>query len=107
MITTPVAATLAKAASPSPLCQRISLGWATAASITLDVAVDLARTDDVWLFCGHTMAGRAIQVATNSPVNHVGMSVAVEDLPPLMWHAGLGRALIDAWAGAATVGPVV
>jgi hypothetical protein len=44
MITTPVAAALAKAASPSPLCQRISLGWAAAASITLDEAVDLART---------------------------------------------------------------
>jgi hypothetical protein len=101
MITTPVAATLAKATSPSPLCQRISLGWAVAvASITLDVAVDLARTGDVWLFCGHTMAGRAIQVATNTPVNHVGMSVAVEDLPPLMWHARLGRALTDVSAGA-------
>jgi hypothetical protein len=52
------------------------------ASITLDEAVDLARTGDVWLFRGHTVADRAIQVATNSPVNHVGMAVAVEDLPP-------------------------
>jgi len=72
----------------------------TAASITLDEAVDLARTGDVWLFRGHTMADRAIQVATNSPVNHVGMSVAVEDLPPLMWHAELGRSLPDVWTGA-------
>jgi len=69
------------------------------ASISLDEAVDLARTGDVWLFRGHTMADRAIQVATNSPVNHVGMSVAIEDLPPLMWHAELGRSLPDVWTG--------
>src|SRR5512146_1629770 len=71
-----------------------------AASITLDEAVDLARTGDVWLFRGHAMADRAIQVATNSPVNHVGMAVAIEDLPPLMWHAELGRSLPDVWTGA-------
>jgi hypothetical protein len=72
----------------------------SAASISLDEAVDLARTGDVWLFRGRTMADRAIQVATNSPVNHVGMVVAVEDLPPLMWHAELGRSLPDVWTGA-------
>jgi hypothetical protein len=71
-----------------------------AVSITLDEALDLARTGDVWLFRGRTMADRAIQVATNSPVNHVGMSVVIEDLPPLMWHAELGRSLPDVWAGA-------
>ena len=70
------------------------------ASITLDEAVDLTRTGDVWLFRGHTVADRAIQVATNSPVNHVGMAVVVEDLPPLMWHAELGRSLPDVWTGA-------
>ena len=70
-----------------------------AASISLDQAVDLARTGDVWLFRGHTMADRAIQVATNSPVNHVGMAVAIEDLPPMMWHAELGRSLPDLWSG--------
>jgi len=70
-----------------------------AASISLDQAVDLARTGDVWLFRGHTMADRAIQVATNSPVNHVGMAVAIDDLPPLMWHAELGRSLPDLWTG--------
>ena len=37
--------------------------------------------------------------ATNSPVNHVGMSVVIEDLPPLMWHAELGRSLEDLWSG--------
>jgi hypothetical protein len=68
-------------------------------SITLDEAVDLACTGDVWLFRGHAMADRAIQVVTNSPVNHVGMSVAIEDLPPLMWHAELGRSLPDVWSG--------
>ena len=71
----------------------------SAASISLDEAVDLARTGDVWLFRGHAMADRAIQVATNSPVNHVGMSVAIDDLPPLMWHAELGRSLPDVWTG--------
>ena len=70
-----------------------------AASISLDQALDLARTGDVWLFRGHAMADRAIQVATNSPVNHVGMAVAIEDLPPLMWHAELGRSLPDLWTG--------
>ena len=68
-------------------------------SITLDEAIDLTRTGDVWLFRGRTVADRAIQMATNSPVNHVGMSVVIDDLPPLMWHAELGRALPDLWAG--------
>jgi hypothetical protein len=70
-----------------------------AASITLDKALDLTRTGDVWLFRGHAVADRAIQVATNSPVNHVGMSVVLDDLPPLMWHAELGRSLPDLWSG--------
>ena len=72
----------------------------SAASISLDEAADLARTGDVWLFRGRTMADRAIQVATNSPVNHVGMVVAIEDLPPLMWHAELSRSLPDVWTAA-------
>lgn len=70
-----------------------------AASITLDEALELARTGDVWLFRGHALADTAIRVATNSPVNHVGMSVVVDDLPPLMWHAELGRSLPDLWSG--------
>jgi hypothetical protein len=68
-------------------------------SISLDEAVDLTRTGDIWLFRGRKVADRAIQVATNSPVNHVGMSVVIDDLP-LMWHAELGRSLPDAWSGA-------
>jgi hypothetical protein len=70
-----------------------------APSIPLDQAVDLARMGDVWLFRGHKVADRAIQVATNSPVNHVGMAVVIDDLPPLMWHAELGRSLPDLWSG--------
>ena len=68
-------------------------------SITLDQALDLTRTGDVWLFRGSSMADRAIRMTTNSPVNHVGMSVVLEDLPPLMWHAELGRSLPDMWSG--------
>lgn len=36
---------------------------------------------------------------TNAPVNHVGMTIAVDDLPPLIWHAELGDKLIDVWTG--------
>ena len=68
-------------------------------SISLDEALDVTRTGDVWLFRGRTVADRAIQVATNSPVNHVGMSVVIDDLPALMWHAELGRSLPDLWSG--------
>jgi hypothetical protein len=67
--------------------------------MSLTEAVDLARTGDIWLFRGQSSADRAIQTLTNSPVNHVGMAVVLEDLPPLMWHAELGRSLTDVWAG--------
>ena len=69
------------------------------ARIGLDEAVGLTRTGDLWLFRGHAAADRAIQLATNSPVNHVGMSVVLDDLPALMWHAELGRSLPDLWSG--------
>ena len=69
------------------------------ASIDLKQALDLFRTGDVWLFRGYSVADRAIRVATNSPVNHVGMAVVIDDLPPLMWHAELGRSLPDLWSG--------
>ncbi|WNV84467.1 hypothetical protein [Umezawaea sp. Da 62-37] len=67
--------------------------------ITLDEAVNLTRTGDVWLFRGDSAADRAIRMTTNSPVNHVGMAVVIDDLPPLMWHAELGRSLTDMWTG--------
>jgi hypothetical protein len=68
-------------------------------SIDLDEAIALTRTGDVWIFRGRKPADRAIQVSTNSPVNHVGMSVVLDDLPALMWHAELGRSLPDMWSG--------
>ncbi|HEX4344935.1 MAG TPA: hypothetical protein VHZ31_05185 [Solirubrobacteraceae bacterium] len=69
------------------------------AALSLDDAVAAAATGDIWLFRGRSFADRAIQTVTNSPVNHVGMVVAIDDLPPLLWHAELGRALTDVWTG--------
>jgi hypothetical protein len=69
------------------------------AQITLDEAVEISRTGDLWLFRGNATADRAVRVFTNAPVNHVGMAVVLEDLPPLMWHAELGRTLPDVWTG--------
>lgn len=66
-------------------------------TLTLDQAVDLTRTGDLWLFRGHSAADHAIRVLTNAPVNHVGMAVVLDDLPPLMWHAELGKGLRDVW----------
>jgi len=68
-------------------------------ALPLDDAVAAASTGDIWLFRGRSIADRAIQTLTNSPVNHVGMVVAIDDLPPLLWHAELGRALPDVWTG--------
>lgn len=67
--------------------------------LTLDEAVELTRTGDLWVFRGRSVPDRAIQTMTNSPVNHVGMAIVVEDLPPMMWHAELGRSLLDLWSG--------
>jgi hypothetical protein len=67
--------------------------------IPLDEALDVTRTGDLWIFRGSSVADRAIRLSTNSPVNHVGMTVALDDLPPLMWHAELGRSLPDLWSG--------
>lgn len=67
--------------------------------ITLDRAVEATRTGDVWIFRGQSGPDRAIQTLTNSPVNHVGMAVVLEDMPPLMWHAELGHSLQDMWTG--------
>jgi hypothetical protein len=56
-------------------------------------------TGDVWIFRGASVADRAIRAVTNAPVNHVGMAVVLEDLPPLLWHAELGTSLPDVWTG--------
>ncbi len=68
-------------------------------ALDLDEAVALTRTGDLWLFRGRSGPDRAIQTLTNAPVNHVGMAVVLDDLPPLMWHAELGRSLQDRWTG--------
>jgi hypothetical protein len=68
-------------------------------TITLQDAVQSAATGDIWLFRGRSFADLTIRAATNSPVNHVGMAVAIDDLPPLLWHAELGRSLPDVWTG--------
>ncbi len=67
--------------------------------LSLDEAMDATRTGDIWIFRGRSAADRAIQTLTNAPVNHVGMAVVLDDLPPLMWHAELGRSLPDVWSG--------
>jgi len=69
------------------------------AALSLDDAVATASTGDIWLFRGKSVADRAIRAVTNSPVNHVGMVVALDDLPPLLWHAELSRSLPDLWSG--------
>jgi hypothetical protein len=69
------------------------------ATITHEEAFATAATGDIWLFRGGSLADRAIRAATNSPVNHVGMVVAIDDLPPLLWHAELGRSQPDVWTG--------
>jgi hypothetical protein len=67
--------------------------------LTLEDAVATASTGDIWLFRGRSAADLAIRTVTNSPVNHVGMAVAIDDLAPLLWHAELGRSLPDVWTG--------
>jgi hypothetical protein len=69
------------------------------AAMALDDAVATAATGDIWLFRGHSLADRAIRTVTNAPVNHVGMVVALDDLPALLWHAEMGRSLPDVWTG--------
>jgi hypothetical protein len=69
------------------------------ASLPFDDALATAATGDLWLFRGRSAADVAIRVVTNSPINHVGMVVALDDLPPLLWHAELGRSLPDVWTG--------
>ena len=68
-------------------------------TLSLDQAVDLTRSGDIWLFRGRRAPDRAIRAVTNSPVNHVGMAVVVDDLPPLIFHAELGKKQLDMWTG--------
>lgn len=68
-------------------------------SMSLSEAAAVTRTGDLFLFRGRSVADQAIRAVTNSPVNHVGMVIALDDLPPLLWHAELGRSLPDVWSG--------
>jgi hypothetical protein len=88
-------------ADPVPRRRRLPSRRRPPAGTTLDLdsAAALTRTGDLWLFRGSSGADRAIRSLTNAPVNHVGMAVVLDDLPPLLWHAELGRALPDAWTG--------
>ena len=70
-----------------------------AESMTLTDALAEARTGDVWLFRGRSVADRAIRLFTNAPVNHVGVVLAIDDLPPLIWHAELGASMPNVWTG--------
>jgi hypothetical protein len=71
----------------------------TEATIPYDEAVEDATTGDVWLFRGPSVADRAIRTFTNSPVNHAAMAVAIDDLPPLLWHTEMGQSAEDVWNG--------
>ena len=61
--------------------------------------LETACTGDVWLFRGPSGADRAIRLFTNAPVNHVAMVVALDDLPPLLWHTELGQSIESVWSG--------
>ena len=75
------------------------IGAVNDSGLVLEDAIATASTGDIWLFRGTSFSDRTIRAATNSPVNHVGMAVAIDDLPPLLWHAELGRSLPDVWTG--------
>jgi hypothetical protein len=67
--------------------------------MSLDEAVAHTRSGDIWIFRGRRAPDRLIRAVTNAPVNHVGMSVVIDDLPPLLWHAELGKKQRDVWSG--------
>jgi hypothetical protein len=69
------------------------------AALTHEDALASAATGDLWLFRGRKLADVAIRTLTNAPVNHVGMVVALDDLPPLLWHAEMGPSLPEVSAG--------
>ena len=67
--------------------------------LSLDEGLALARTGDLWIFRGHTVVNKVMHAATSSPVNHVGMTLVIDDLPPLLWHSEIGRSMRDYWTG--------
>ena len=76
-------------------------------TVSFEEAVDTTRTGDLWMFRGGTVADRLIQTASNAPVNHVGMAVVLDDLPPLMFTRDeivalvAGARMVRAFGGAA------
>jgi hypothetical protein len=84
---------------PPRLHRAVRLPGVVSPALSLAEAVESASTGDIWLFRGASVADLAIRALTNSPVNHVGMVVAIDDLPALLWHAELGRSLPDVWTG--------
>src|SRR5829696_2625140 len=90
-------------ASPAQGPSRGACAYSTAvpteATIPAEEAIADAVTGDVWLFRGRTLADKAIRTFTNAPVNHVAMVIAMDDLPPLLWHTEMGQALEDVWTG--------
>ena len=68
------------------------------ATIPLEEGIAMARTGDIWTFRGRSVVNKVMHAATNSPVNHVGMALVLDDLPPLLWHAELGRSSLDLWS---------
>ena len=101
----PTAATPTMPARPTHFQIRIehyrmrTMGDGEHGALSYTAAERLTRTGDVWLFRGRSSADRAIRAFTISPVNHVGMVVALDDLPPVVWHAELGRTSRDVWTG--------
>ncbi len=67
--------------------------------LEISEAADLARTGDLLLFRGRTIADRTIRTLSNAPVNHVGVAIVVDDLPPLLLHAELSKKQQDLWTG--------
>lgn len=88
-------------ATPSHFQMRIGrkVAVVTSESVTFSAAADATTTGDIWLFRGSKLNDRFVHAATNSPVNHVAMAVAIEDLPPLLWHTEAKPSTDDVWTG--------
>ena len=70
----------------------------------LEEAAATAATSDIWLFPDTSMADPTIPALTNSPANHVGTAVAIDNLPPPLWPADLGRSPAQYRRASATAG---
>src|SRR4029453_11082077 len=99
---TPVAATPASPATPSNLhsftdgTPSHDRPFMTDTRLALGGARAPTPPGYLWLFRGRSAADHAIRVLTNAPVNHVGMAVVLDDMPPLTCHANIGKGLLGA-----------